>query len=48
MTPFTETQATYTRQLLKAQAEAHGRMMGRLFALEIIGFTLIIALELLK
>jgi len=28
-------------------AERHGRMMGRLFALEIIGFSFILALELL-
>jgi hypothetical protein len=52
MTPFTETQATYTRALLqaqaRAQAEAHGRMLGRLFALEVIGFALILAVELLK
>jgi hypothetical protein len=47
MTPFTQTQATYHRAELKRQAEAHGRMLGRLFALEIIGFALIIALELL-
>jgi hypothetical protein len=48
MTPFTETQATYHRRALREQAEAHGRMLGRLFALEVIGFALIITLELLK
>jgi hypothetical protein len=48
MTPFTETQATYHRRALREQAEAHGRMLGRLFALEIIGFALIIIMELLK
>ena len=48
MTPFTETQATYHRGELKRQAEQPGRMRGRLFALEIIGFALIIAVELLK
>lgn len=48
MTPFTQTQATYHRRALKEQAEAHGRMLGRLFALEIIGFAVIIAIELLK
>ncbi len=32
----------------KRKAEAHGRMLGRLFALEIIGFAVIIAIELLK
>ena len=48
MTPFTQTQATYHRGELKRQAEAHGRMLGRLFALELIGFALIITLELLK
>jgi hypothetical protein len=48
MTPFTETQATYHRKALQEQAERHGRMLGRLFALEIIGFALIIAIELVK
>ena len=48
MTPFTETQATYHRGELKRQAERHGRMLGRLFALELIGFTLLIVLELCK
>ena len=52
MTPFTETQATYHRGELARQAreaaERHGRMLGRLFALELIGFTLLIVLELLK
>ena len=48
MTPFTETQATYHRGELKRQAEQHGRMLGRLFALELIGFALIIVVELLK
>jgi hypothetical protein len=48
MTPFTETQAIYHRRALREQAEAHGRMLGRLFALEIVGFALIIALELIK
>ena len=52
MTPFTETQATYHRSALRAvereAAERHGRMLGRLFALEIIGFAITITLELLK
>lgn len=48
MTPFTETQSTYHRGELKRQAEQHGRMLGRLFALELIGFALILAVELLK
>lgn len=47
LTP-TQTQAAYHRRALKEQAEAHGRMLGRLFALEIIGFAVIIAIELLK
>ena len=48
MTPFTETQATYHRGVLRAQAEQHGRMMGRIFALEVIGFAIVIALELIR
>ena len=48
MTPFTQTQATYHRGELKRQAEAHGRMLGRILALEIIGFAFIIAIELIK
>jgi hypothetical protein len=52
MTPFTETQATYHRSALRAAereaAERHGRMLGRLFALELIGFILIIIVELCK
>jgi hypothetical protein len=48
MTPFTQTQATYHRRELKRQAEQHGRMLGRLFALEIIGFAIVIALELIR
>ena len=50
MTPFTETQATYHRGELARQAretaERNGRLLGRLFALELIGFTLLIVLEL--
>ena len=48
MKPFTETQATYHRRALREQAEQHGRMLGRILALEIIGFAFIITLELLK
>lgn len=48
MKPFTETQATYHRRALREQAEQHGRMLGRILALEIIGFAFIIAIELIK
>jgi hypothetical protein len=47
-TPFTETQAVYNRRVMREQAERHGRMLGRILALEIIGFAIIITLELLK
>jgi hypothetical protein len=48
MKPFTETQAVYHRRALREQAERHGRMLGRILAIEIIGFAFAIALELLK
>lgn len=47
MTPFTQTQSMYHRAELQRQAAQHARMLGRILALEIIGFALIIAMELL-
>jgi hypothetical protein len=47
-TPFTVTQATYNRRILQEQAERHGRMLGHILAIEIIGFAFIIALELIR
>lgn len=47
-TPFTETQAVYNRRVLKEQNERHGRMLGMILAIEIIGFALVIAIELIK
>jgi hypothetical protein len=44
-TPFTETQAVYTRRMLKQQAERHGRMLGLLIVLNII-LTVIVLVEL--
>jgi hypothetical protein len=45
-TPFTETQATYNRTQLRRQAEAHGRMLGRLVTLNII-LAVIVLVELI-
>jgi hypothetical protein len=44
---MTDTQRMRNRALQEA-AERQGRMLGRLFALEIIGFAFIITMELLK
>lgn len=48
MTPFTQTQAIYHRRALQEQAERQLGLLRRLFALEIIGFAAIIAMELLR
>ena len=45
-TPFTATQSTYNRRMLREQAERHGRMLGRLIALNCV-LTVICLVELI-